>query len=166
MEAYQPADVGKGDIVVDSAARPFSDSGLVIRAVVVPLRGLRGIRQSVVSQRERGTVVEFTCSEPVDLLIGFFNKKGSDYLQPPQLETDASANDFGQAEPRIANALVVDGMPSVNVHAWSFKAGKHRLELGRGLCLVLGFARPMSQARTYDAGLNAAGKKDLDWLFE
>ncbi|WP_431210832.1 hypothetical protein ACQ86N_33480 [Puia sp. P3] len=87
-------------------------------------------------------------------------------MQPPQLETDATANDFGQAEPRIANAVVVDGMPSVNVHAWSFKAGKHRLELGNGLCLVLGFARPMNQVRTYDAGLNEPGKKDLDWLFE
>jgi len=165
-EVFRPADVVKGDFVVDSAARPFSDSGLVIRAVASPLKGLKGIRKSVVAQRAHGTVVEFECSEPVDLLIGFFNKKGSDYLQPPQLETDASANDLGQAEPRIANALVVDGMPSVNVHAWSFKAGKHRLELGKGLCLVLGFARPMAKVRTYDAGLNEAGKKDLDWLFE
>ncbi|MBS1605917.1 MAG: hypothetical protein JST42_24880, partial [Bacteroidetes bacterium] len=166
MEAYRPAGVVKGDFVVDSAARPFSDSGLMIRAVASPLRGLKGIRESVAGQREKGTVVAFECNEPVDLLIGFFNKKGSDYLQPPQLETDASANDFGQAEPRIANAVEMDGMPSVNVHAWSFKAGRHRLELGKGLCLVLGFARPMTQVRTYDAGLNAAGKKDLDWLFE
>jgi hypothetical protein len=57
-------------------------------------------------------------------------------------------------------------MPSVNVHAWSFQPGKHELELGKGLCLVLGFVQPMGKVRTYDAGLNEAGKKDLDWLFE
>jgi len=165
-EAYRPAEGMKGDFVVDSLAMPYSDSSVVVRRVAAPLRGLKGIRQSVTGQRARGTMVEFECSEPVDLLIGFFNKKGSDYLQPPQLETDASANDLGQAEPRIANAVVVDGMPSVNVHAWSFSAGKHRLELGKGFCLVLGFARPMTQIRTYDAGLNEPGKKDLDWLFE
>ncbi|WP_431210833.1 alpha-d-galacturonidase [Puia sp. P3] len=85
VEAYRPAevvkvegvaDVVKGDFVVDSAAMPYSDSGLVVRKVAGPLKGLKGIRESVVGQRARGTVVEFECSEPMDLLIGFFNKKG------------------------------------------------------------------------------------------
>lgn len=151
---------------VDSLSQPFSDSGLVVRAVAAPLKGLKGLSQSVVTQRGSGTRIEFTCSEPVDLLIGFFNRKGSGFLPAPQLETDASANDFGQAEPRIANAMVVAGMPAVNVHAWSFQPGVHTLELGKGLCLVLGFTRPLGQLKTYDAGLNEPGKKEVDWLFE
>jgi hypothetical protein len=165
--AFQPAAVEvKGDLyIVDSAALPFSDSGLMIRAVAAPLRGLKGLRQ-LIAQRVSGTRIEFSCSEPVDLLIGFFDQKGSAFVQPPQLETDASANDLGQAEPRITNAVVVSGMPSVNVHVWTFKPGRHELELGRGLCLVLGFAKPSEKVKSYDAGLNEPGKKDLDWLFE
>jgi hypothetical protein len=100
------------------------------------------------------------------LLIGFFDKKSSAFLPPPQLETDASANDYGQAEPRIANALLLTGMPAVNVHAWSFKPGEHTLELGKGLCLVLGFVKSRGKTGTYDAGLDEPGKKNLDWLFE
>ncbi|HEY4287600.1 MAG TPA: hypothetical protein VGN00_10925 [Puia sp.] len=165
--AFQPAAVEvKGDLyLVDSAALPFSDSGLMIKAVAAPLRGLKGLRQPI-ERRVSGTRIEFSCSEPVDLLIGFFNQKGSAFVQPPQLETDASANDFGQAEPRITNAVVVGGMPSVNVHVWTFKPGRHELELGRGLCLVLGFAKPSEKVTAYDAGMNEPGKKNLDWLFE
>ncbi|MBS1660455.1 MAG: hypothetical protein JST68_05325 [Bacteroidetes bacterium] len=167
LPVFKAASVEVGDgYVVDSAARPFSDSLLVIEKLALQLKGLKGLRQSVAVQRKAGTTIEFTCSEPVDLLIGFFNQKGGGYLPAPQLETDASANDFGQAEPRIANALMVAGMPAVNVHAWSFQPGKHKLELGKGICLVLGFVQPMVKVRTYDAGVNGAGKKDLDWLFE
>jgi hypothetical protein len=166
--AFQRADAAVTGTyyVLDSAMLPFSDSGLAIKAVASPLKGLKGLRQSVVEQRRVGTRIEFSCTEPVDLLIGFFNQKGSAFLQPPQLETDASANDFGQAEPRIANALIVGGMPAVHVHSWSYKPGRHVLELGKGLCLVLGFVKPSEKTKTYDAGLNEPGKKDLDWLFE
>jgi len=100
------------------------------------------------------------------LLVGFFNKKGAAFTPPPQLETDASANDYGQAEPRITNAVVIAGLPPVNIHAWSFQPGTHTLELGKGLCLILGFAKPQPNRKPFDAALNEPGKKNLDWLFE
>jgi len=100
------------------------------------------------------------------LLVGFFERGGSAYLAAPQLETDASANDYGEAEPRMVNAVVIPGMPAVNVHSWSYPPGEHTLELGRGLCLVLGFVKPQGKRGTFDAGLNEPGKKNLDWLFE
>jgi hypothetical protein len=166
-DVFQPAEVEiKNGYPLESGVRPFSDSGLTIRAVAAPLKGMQGQRESAAGQRSSGTRIEFTCKEPVDLLIGFFDQKGSAYLPAPQLETDASANDYGQAEPRIVHAVVVAGMPSVNVHAWTFKPGRHVLELGKGLCLVLGFAKPAGKGKSYDAGLNEPGKKDLDWLFE
>jgi hypothetical protein len=88
------------------------------------------------------------------------------YLSPPQLETDASANDYGQADTKMANAMAITGMPAVNIHAWSFSPGIHTLTLGKGLCLVLGFVKPGEKRKTYDAGLNEPGKKNIDWLFE
>jgi len=152
---------------LDSGARPFTDTSLMIRAVASPLKGLHGLAYAGLAQRASGTTIHFSCTEPVDLLIGFFDKKASAFLPPPQLETDASANEYGQAEPRMAHAvLLTGGMPAVDVHAWSFKPGEHTLELGKGLCLVLGFAKPQPVSGTYDAGLDEPGKKDLDWLFE
>lgn len=166
---FEPAAVqlnAPGYYTLDSGAHPFTDTGIAIRAVAGPLKGLQALAGSAFTQRSTGTTVHFTCTEPVDLLIGFFDKKASAFLPSPQLETDASANDYGQAEPRIANALLLTGMPAVNVHAWSFKPGEHTLELGKGLCLVLGFVKPRGNTGIYDAGLDEPGKKNLDWLFE
>jgi len=164
--SYSPVLMGMEDYGLDSGARAFKDSALMIRNVAAPMKALRGIQQSVHHQLLSGTKLAFTCKEPVDLLIGFFDEKRSIYLQPPQLETDASANDHGQADIRIANGVVVGGMPSVQVHAWSYGPGTHTLELGKGLCLVLGFVQPLEKGKTYDAALNEPGKKNLDWLFE
>ena len=151
---------------LDSGARVFTDTSLTIRAFAGPLQGLQAIRQSFVQQRTKGTLISFTNTEPADLLIGFFDQKGAGYLPAPQLETDASANDYGQAEPKISHAIVINGMPAVNIHAWSFRPGAHTLELGKGSCLVLGFVKPLGAMRAYDAALNEPGKKDVDWLFE
>jgi len=80
-------------------------------------------------------------------LIGFFDQKGGHFLPAPQLETDASANDYGQADTKIANALVITGMPSVNIHAWTFPPGTHTLALGKGMCLVVGFVKTEKRKR-------------------
>lgn len=151
---------------IGSGAHPFTDTNLAIKAATPVLNKLKGLRITFSDQRKQGTKIAFTCTEPVDLLIGFFNQKGSGFAPPPQLETDASANEFGQAEPRITNGIIVGGMPPVNIHAWSFQPGTHTLELGKGLCLVLGFARQQPRSKPFDAGLNEPGKKNLDWLFE
>jgi hypothetical protein len=165
--AYRPVEVvigGRYDVT--AGARPFLDSDLVIKQVAGPLSGVKGVMQSTRDQLSKGTTIQFTCKEPVDLLIGFFDEKRSMYLQPSQLETDASANDLGQADVRIADGVVIPGMPAVQVHAWSYPAGTHRLELGKGLCLVLGFVKPLEKGKTYDAALSEPGKRNLDWLFE
>jgi len=151
---------------IESGAHPFTDTNLAIKEATPVLNKLKGLRITFSDQRKQGTKIAFACTEPVDLLIGFFNQKGSGFAPPPQLETDASANDFGQAEPRITNGIIVGGMPPVNIHAWSFQPGTHTLELGKGLCLVLGFARQQPRSKPFDAGLNEPGKKNLDWLFE
>jgi hypothetical protein len=127
---------------------------------------VEGLKIDSSRQLQEGTRIQFTSREPVDLLIGFFDEKRSVYLQPPQLETDASANDHGQADVRIVNGVAAAGMPAVQVHAWSYGPGSHTLELGKGLCLVLGFVQPLEKGKTYDAALNGLRGKNLDWLFE
>jgi hypothetical protein len=167
-QPFEPANVQFSDPTyrIDSGARPFADTGLTVKAITPALKNLKGILKNFTDQRKEGTKIVFTVTETVDLLVGFFNKKSSVFAPPPQLETDASANDYGQAEPRITNALVIAGMPPVNVHVWTFQPGTHTLELGKGGCLILGFAKPQPDRKPFDAALNEPGKKNLDWLFE
>ncbi|MGC4102919.1 MAG: hypothetical protein QM738_16395 [Ferruginibacter sp.] len=158
---------------IDSLSQPFADSALVIAAAAKELKNLQGLQWSFQQQLKNGTTVQFTNSKPVKLLVGYFNpvkaafSKDTTFLKAPELETNASANDYGQAEIKIANALVVKGMPPVNVHSYSFAAGNNTLQLPKGICLILGFVDGEQAIPLYDAGLTESGaKKEIDWLFE
>ncbi|KAA3157220.1 hypothetical protein F2A23_16040, partial [Akkermansia sp. BIOML-A63] len=84
------------------------------------------------------------------------------YAKAPKLETDASANDYGQAEPKLTNAVRIAGMPLANVHAYHFEAGKHTLLLPKGYTMVLGFTD--AQVTPRNAGL-AGAEETMDWMF-
>ncbi|WP_426329472.1 alpha-d-galacturonidase [Pedobacter sp. R-06] len=151
--------------VIAKDAPLFADTAIKIKEVAAQLVGLKGIKLAKEKQIKIGTDIKFRTKVPVKLLIGFFNQKDAQYLAPPQLETDASANNYGQSEIKISNALVPYGFPPVNVHAYSFPAGTHTLNLGKGACLVLGFIDDKQELRIFNAGLDGRGK-DIDWLFE
>lgn len=173
-----PLQPGKVTIVNPSVAlkegiRPFTDTNRSIIKLTPVLEKLSLIPFSFRQQVSEGTIIEFTNEVPVKLLVGFFKTQRAAfttdtlYLKPPELETNASADDYGQAEIRITNALAVDGLPAVNVHAYHFKPGKHRLSLGKGACLLLGFVDGTQPIPVFDAGLISDDKqKNIDWLFE
>lgn len=155
----------KATYVIAKEALVFSDTTVKIKELADELQGLKGIQLSKASQIKNGTEIKFSTAQPVKLLVGFFNQENPQYLAAPQLETDASANNYGQSEIKISNALVAAGFPPVNVHAYSFPAGTHTLNLGKGACLVLGFIDDKQELRIFNAGLDGHGK-DIDWLFE
>lgn len=144
----------------------FADTTLTIKAVAEELKDLTALRLPRPVQTSEGTVLKFSTSVPVKLLVGYFADRNRLYLQAPQLENDASANDYGQADAKIRSAVWIEGMPPVNLHTYSFKPGTHTLDLGKGLCLVLGAVPDSEPIRVYDAGLQDAGTKVLDWLFD
>jgi hypothetical protein len=116
------------------------------------------------AQRENGTTVEFETDKPVKLLIGYFRDDHRRFAQAPKLETDASANIYGQAEPILFNAVRFEGLPTINVHAYYFEAGKHKLLLPKGLLMVIGFTN--AEIKQRNAGLAGTGKDEsVDWLF-
>jgi hypothetical protein len=144
----------------------FADTAAIIKNVAPELTGLQGVKQLKANQLKNGTELSFTSVKPVKVLVGFFNSKDAGYLPEPQLETDASANDYGQADIKIANAIQIEGLPPVNVHIYIFKAGYNTLSLGKGACLILGIVDDKAPVPVYDAGLSNAGNiKDLRWLF-
>jgi hypothetical protein len=161
--AYPTFEMGNG-------ATPFLDSNyqsMRILQFAAPLQGLKGIQMSFAKQVQLGTQLHFTNQQPVQLLVGFFNKKDPSYLKAPELETDASANEYGQSEIKIANGLVLKGMPNINIHTYSFAAGTHDFTLAKGACILIGFIDSQNGMPVFDAGLSEQGiKKEIDWLFE
>jgi hypothetical protein len=116
------------------------------------------------AQRENGTTVEFETDKPVKLLIGYYRDDHRRFAKAPKLETDASANLYGQAEPVLFNAVRIDGLPPVNVHAFHFDAGHHKLLLPKGLIMVIGFTN--GEIKQRNAGLaGLAENESMDWMF-
>jgi hypothetical protein len=150
---------------VASGQLAFADTTLQIKDAAIELQGLKGIKMSRANQISKGTSIQFSTAKPVKLLIGYFNKLDNAFAKAPELETDASANDYGQGEIKILNAVTIEGMPPVNIHSYSFKAGSHTLNLPKGAMLLLGFIDGNQEIKIYNAGLGAYGK-EIDWLFE
>ncbi len=147
--------------------RPFYDSAYTITGIVPELQGMEGMKAHWAQQVQTGTGFTFTTAAPVKLLVGFFHTKAAGFLPAPELETNASANDYGQADVKIANAIILEGLPPVNIHTYTFKAGTHTLKLAKGACLLLGFIADNEPLRVYDAALQTKdGRKEVDWIFE
>lgn len=146
----------------------FTDTATYIKDYAEELKQLDAWKLSKSKQIAEGTTIKFRNDKPVKLLVGYFdNRDHRLFLQPPQLEIDATANDYGQAEPVLRNAILVSGMPPVNIHTYSFKPGENTLTLGKGAALILGFVDGTIPMPVRDAGLVPGSvRKELDWLFE
>ena len=170
VKAFEPVDVKilapEGEWVeLAEGASLFYDRPETIMQIAPELKGLKALRTNTMVQRDANTTIEFSCQEPVTLWVGYYRaiSPSNRYMQAPRLETDATANDYGQADIKIANALEIGRMPAVNVHSYQFAAGQHKLQLGRGMCLVLGFSKQVNDYKTRDAGLKES--TSIDWLF-
>lgn len=152
---------------VTENAKPYFDNSDTITAIAPSLKDLKGVRLSYQKQITEGTKIQFSNEQSIKVLVGYFNAKEKPYLKAPELETDASANDYGQSEILVANAVYIKGRPSINVHAYYFKPGNNTLTLAKGACLLLGFVPGNESYKPYDAGITEKGlKKEIDWLFE
>lgn len=151
----------------------FADTTVIIRQLAPELNGLALQPQSFKRQLAAATEWTFTAEKPVKILVGYFKTQraafttDTTYAKAPELETNASADDYGQAEIKISNAMAIDGLPAVQVHAYTFTAGTHTLKLPKGLCIILGAIDAKMQVPVYDAGLMSDKRQqNIDWLFE
>jgi len=153
----QQTELAKGAVLFENREDTRVDS------LAPELVGLQAFVLNRDTTRIVGTTVSFECDRPVKLLVGFFQDDDPKWAKPPKLETDATGNEYGQAEPVLTNALALLQMPKVNIHAYSFPAGRHTINLPKGIILVAGFTD--SDIRPRDVGINAAGD-EVDWLFQ
>ncbi len=149
-------------VKIAKGARLFNDMDSVVTDFAAELKGMNAYVLNSKQQRDSATKIEFKCETPVHLLVGYFRDDQMKYAGAPKLEVDATANDYGQAEPMITSAILIDGMPQVNLHKYDFNAGNHTLLLPKGMLLVLGYTSGKIPQR--DAGLSGTDKA-IDWLF-
>ncbi len=143
---------------VKTGARPFADRNYTITALAPELNGLTGIRFShEAAKNGRYEPVEFEVSEPVRVLVGYFHDRRELWLQVPNLDFAAQADDRGGLETIIENAAAIEECPSVGLHAFRFEPGRHKLELiGKGSFVVLGVVPQSAKLEKRDA--KAGGK--------
>ena len=144
----------------------YSDMNYAIDTFAQELKDFTGLKLSFDKQIKEGTRIEFNCSQPVKVLVGFFNGNSYKILQPPTLETNANANNHGQADIKIANAIDIPGLYPVNIYTYAYDAGKNVLQLDKGIVLIVGFLDGNQEIKTWDAGLGIRDNiQGIDWLF-
>ncbi|MBQ9656604.1 MAG: hypothetical protein IJV38_11390 [Prevotella sp.] len=134
-----------------------------VDSVAPELRNLQALVLNRDTTRIVGTTIAFESAEPVKMLVGFFQDDDPKWAKAPKLETDATGNEYGQAEPVLTNAVSIVQMPKVNIHQYALPAGRHTLRLPKGIIMVAGFTTTNIKPR--DCGLNGAGN-EVDWLFQ
>ncbi len=166
---YAGSPKGATDVTADCKTTSLCKDALLfegrderIDSIAPELQGLQALILNRDTTRIEGTTVVFDSKKAVKMLVGFFVDDDPKWARPPKLETDATGNEYGQAEPVISNAINMTNMPTVNIHTYHFGAGHHEINLPKGIIMVAGFTEDPLQPR--DAGLQGAGD-EVDWLF-
>lgn len=138
---------------VKLGARPFTDRKYTITELAPELTGLTGIRFShEAAKNGRYVPVEFEVSEPVRVLIGYFQNERDLWLQVPNLDFASHADERGGVDVLLRNAAMIDECPNVNVHAFRYEPGRHKLEMiGKGSFVVLGVVPQSVELKKRDA---------------
>jgi len=138
---------------VENGANVFTDRNFVIQSLAPELRGLTGIRFSHAAAKQGlNQPIEFETTEPVAVLVGYFQSDQKAWLQVPKLEFAAQADERGGVDTVIENAAAISSCPHVDVHAFRFDAGRQKLELiGKGSFVILGVVPQSVQLQKRDA---------------
>ncbi|GAB3426677.1 beta-N-acetylhexosaminidase family protein [Flindersiella endophytica] len=144
----------------------FADSDGNIRRLAEELDGLRGVRIPRRAGYAGEVALEISLPAPATILVGYFNDPEPVWLQVPDLETDTHADARGGLEPVLRNAIGVDFLPPVDIHAFRYEAGHHTLTLGRGAYVLAGVVAA-NQLLPPRVVVHAETTADtLDWLYE
>ena len=156
LNGLKPLALKKGAVLFSN--RPNSK----VSDLAPELAGLQAFSFEGEGQRTAGTEIAFETEQPVTMLVAYYRDDHIRYAKAPKLEVDASANEYGQAEPVLTNAIKLADMPLANVHSYTFDAGKHTILLPKGYISVLGFTADNITSR--NAALEGADEA-VDWLF-
>jgi len=129
---------------VKKGAKVFTDRDYALTDIAPHLVGLTGMRFSHGKAKKGGIIkIEFEVTEPVKVLVGYFDSDAKEWLQVPALEHVAHANDRGGVDAVLEDVADIGDaklkLPKVNVHAFKYEAGRNTLEMiGKGSYVILG----------------------------
>lgn len=161
-EGYPTYTVKKGESV-------FSDRERAILACAPEIEGLTGIQiPREEAESAAGAKFEIEFEKDCYLLIGYFKIKSEKkvWLKVPDLETDTHADDRGGLAVVYDEAIKVDMSPSVNVHAFRYEKGKHKIYFGQGAYVVVGVVDGSEKIVPRSAGLAGDLLESLGWMYE
>ncbi len=140
---------------VKLGSRPFADRKYTITELAPELNGLTSFRFSHEAAKSgRYVPVEFEVTEPVRVLIGYFQNERDLWLQVPNLDFASHADERGGVDTLLRNAVAIDECPNVNVHAFRYEPGRYKLEMiGKGSFVVLGVVPQSAKLEKRDAKL-------------
>lgn len=150
--------------VLKKGAKLHLDQELVVTHLANELEGMKAVMINSEEQKLNGTTLKFESDQNVKVLVGYFNNTDKVFAPKPVLEIDATANDHGQAEAKIRNALRIQYMPMLDIHTYSFPKGKNELKIPKGEALILGFVSDDELEHAYNADVDNQGD-DMDDLF-
>lgn len=151
---------------IEKGEKLFSDCNFMIQSIAPEIQGLTGIRMSLGEAISKGVHINFTLNEDSYILVGYFNSRGVEWLQVPDLETNTHADDRGGLSVVFKNALKAEGCPPVNIHAFRYEKGTHGMYMGTGGYVIAGVVPVSEKLKVRDAGLEGEGLETLDWLYE
>lgn len=144
----------------------FTDCVFKIQNCAPEIEGLTGIRFGLGAAIEGGVTVKLELIEDSEVLIGYMNAGGVEWLQVPDLETNTHADDRGGLAVVYANAIKAEGCPPINVHAFRYEKGTHEIYLGTGAYVIAGIIPEKTKLIPRNADLAGEGFDTLDWLYE
>jgi len=151
---------------IEKGEKLFSDCSFRIQSIAPEIQGLTGIRMKLGEAISKGVHINFTLDEDSYILVGYFNSRGVEWLQVPDLETNTHADDRGGLSVAFRSALKAEGCPPVNVHAFRYEKGTHEIYMGTGGYVIVGVVPVSEKLNTRDAWLDGEGLETLDWLYE
>ncbi len=161
-EGYPVFTIAKGNSV-------FSDRDRAIQACAPEVAGMTGIQMPrEICESAAGAKFEIEFDRDVYLLVGYFKVKGKNncWLKVPDLETDTHADDRGGLAVVYGEALKVDGSPAVDIHAFRYEKGRHKIYFGTGVYMIAGVADADQKIVPREAGLAGDLLETLDWMYK
>lgn len=144
----------------------FTDSSSFVQDIAPELDGMTAIRFGMGESITSGVTVTVNLQEDSYVLVGYFNSKGIEWLQVPDLETNTHADDRGGLAVVYQNAIKAEGCVSINIHAFSYEKGTHDIYLGTGAYIIAGVVPKKTKLVPRNVGFEKESFRTLDWLYE
>lgn len=151
---------------IEKGQQVFTDMPSYIHTHAPEISGLTGISFGLGEAITEGVTIDIELTEDSKVLIGYMNARGLEWLQVPDLETNTHADDRGGLAVVFANAMQAEGCPDINVHAFQYEKGRHKIYLGTGGFTIVGVVPAGHKIQGRNAGLSGETLDKLDWLYE